>query len=153
MNQQQSIDSAKKYLEDILSFFEVNTDVEASFNGEYIELDVPSSNQNSLLIGRNAETLRSLQQIVSTMLRTHEAVYDKVTIDIAGYKRQRAEKVARQAEEWIEEIRRTGDSRVVRLSAADRRIVHGVVAKYSDIQSISEGEGRDRQLIISQASS
>lgn len=153
MDQQTSIDTAKKYLEDILSFFGINVEVTASYNGEYIELAVPSTEANSLLIGRNAETLRSIQYLVSTMLRNQDAVLFRVTVDIADYKKQRADKVAKQAREWIEEVRRSGDSKVLHLNAADRRIVHGVASEYTDIRSVSEGEGKDRRLIIAQASS
>jgi spoIIIJ-associated protein len=76
-----------------------------------------------------------------------------VNVDIADYKKQRADKLAKQAREWVEEVRQSGDSKILHLNAADRRIVHGVVAEYSDVRSISEGEGRDRHLIIAQASS
>lgn len=153
MDQQTSIDTAKNYLENIVSFFGVNISVDATFNGEYIELTVPSSELNSLLIGRNAETLRSLQHVVSSMLRSQDAALVKVTIDIADYKKQRAEKLERQAREWIEAVRETGDTKIVELNAADRRIVHGVAAEYSDIHTESQGEGRNRKLLISQASS
>ena len=153
MDQQQSIAYAKKYLEDILSFFGVNLTVETSCDEDVIELSVPSSELNSLLIGRNADTLRSLQFIVSTTLRNKDAVLNRVNIDIADYKKLRAEKVAAQAREWIEEVRRTGDSFVGDLSAADRRIVHHVASEFSDIKTFSEGEGRERRIIIAQASS
>ncbi|MDB5177662.1 MAG: spoIIIJ-associated protein, partial [Candidatus Saccharibacteria bacterium] len=106
-----------------------------------------------ILIGRNAETLRSLQYVLSTTLRNHNASIQRVNLDIADYKKQRAEKLAEKAKEWIEEVRRTGDSYVANLNAADRRIVHGVASEYADIQTFSEGEGRDRHLIIAQKSS
>lgn len=153
MDHQQSIQQAKQYLEDILTFFGINVTVEVEVRDDFIELSVPSTADNSILIGRNAETLRSLQYLVSTMLRNNDAALTRVNVDIADYKKQRADKVARQAHEWVQEIRATGDSKVVNLNAADRRIVHGVVSGYSDMKSVSEGEGRDRRLIISQASS
>ncbi len=153
MNSEESLESAKKYLSDILSFFGVNVDIEGKLEEDIIELDVPSTEVNSLLIGRNAETLRSMQMLVSTMLRTHEAEVSRVNIDIADYKKQRAEKVAAQAKEWIEEVIRTGDSHVARLNAADRRIVHHVASEYPDVRTFSEGEGRDRRVIIAQQSS
>lgn len=153
MDQQESLNKATRYLEDILSFFEVNVDVDVSVRDEYIEMNIPSTDENSILIGRNAETLRSLQYVVSTMLRNNDAALTRVTIDIADYKRQRAEKLEKQAREWIEEVRQTGDSKIVQLNAADRRIVHGVASEYADIRSASEGEGRERKLIISQISS
>jgi spoIIIJ-associated protein len=153
MNQEASIQFAQKYLEDLLSFFSVNVTVASTCDEDVIELSVPSSPLNSLLIGHNAETLRSLQYIVSTVLRNKEATLTRVNIDIADYKKQRAERVAKQAREWIEEVRKTGDSYVVSLNAADRRIVHHVAGEYEDIRTFSEGEGFNRKLTIAQASS
>jgi spoIIIJ-associated protein len=153
MDTQQSIDFAKKYLEDIISFFGVNVSVEASCEDDVIELAVSSSEINSLLIGHNAETLRSLQYIISTTLRNKDAALSRVNVDIADYKKQRAEKVAAQAREWIEAVRATGDSYVGDLNAADRRIVHRVADEYDDIRTFSEGEGRERRIIIAQKSS
>jgi spoIIIJ-associated protein len=153
VNKQASIDYAQKYLEDLLTFFGLNLTVEATCDDDVIELAVPTSDLNSLLIGRNAETLRSLQFIVSTILRNKDAEINRVNIDIADYKKIRADKVAKQAREWIEGVRRTGDSFVGELNAADRRIVHHVASEYSDIKTFSEGEGRDRRIIIAQASS
>jgi spoIIIJ-associated protein len=153
MNAQESIDFAKKYLEDILSFFGVNVSVEATQEDDIIELSVPSTESNSLLIGRNAETLRSLQYTLSTTLRNKDAALTRVNLDIADYKKQRAEKVAEQAREWIEQVRTSGDSYVASLNAADRRVVHRVADEYDDIRTFSEGEGRDRKIIIAQKTS
>lgn len=153
MNQEESVAYAKKYLEDILAFFGVNADVEATVSADVIELSVPSTDSNSILIGRSAETLRSIQYLISTTLRNNEAAVARVNVDIADYKKQRADKVAAQAREWIEDVRKTGDSHIANLNAADRRVVHNVAAEYDDIQTFSEGEGRDRKIIIAQKSS
>lgn len=153
MNQQESIEFAKKYLEDILTFFGVNVDVEASLSEDILELDVPSTEDSSILIGRNAETLRSIQYMVSSGLRNKNAAIQRVNVDIAGYKVARAEKMAEKARGWIEEVRQSGDSHVARINAADRRIVHQVATEYDDIRTFSEGEGRDRAIIIAQKSS
>lgn len=153
MNSKESVEAAQKYLADMLTFFGINVQVEARVEDDVIELDVPSSDSNSILIGRGAETLRSLQLLVSTMLRTKNAEIARVNVDVAGYKAQRAEKVAAQAKEWIEQVLQTGDSHVANLNAADRRVVHKVAAEYPNIQTFSEGEGRERKIIIAQQSS
>ena len=153
MNKEESVQFAQKYLEDLLSFFGANITASSTCNEDVIELSVPSNELNSLLIGRNAETLRSLQYIVSTVLRNKEAELNRVNIDIADYKRQRADKIAKQAKEWIEEVQRTGNSKILSLNAADRRIVHQVASEYGDIKTFSEGEGFDRKLTIAQISS
>lgn len=153
MDRQSSAQFAKKHLEDLLSFFGANLEVIVSVEDDVIELSVPASELNSILIGRGAETLRSLQYIISTTLRNKSAALTRVNLDIADYKKQRAEKLAEQAKVWIEEVRRTGDSHVADLNAADRRIVHKVAQDYSDIMTFSEGEGRERKIIIAQKSS
>lgn len=153
MDREESIKFAHKYLEDLLSFFGANITVSSTCEEDVIELSVPSSSLNSLLIGRGAETLRSMQYIVSTVLRNKNAELTRVNIDIADYKKQRADRVAEQARQWIEEVRRTGNSYVANLNPADRRIVHRVASEYSDIHTFSEGEGHDRKITIAQASS
>lgn len=152
MDQEASIRFAKKYTEDLLSFFGLNIDVSASHDGDVIELRVPSSRLNAFLIGQHGDTLRSLQFLVSTTLKNNDASLYRVNIDVADYKRQRAERLIGQAEEWIQKVRETGEAYSLRpMNAADRRIVHNVVSEYSDLTTRSEGEGRERHVVIEKA--
>ena len=149
MNKEESIRFAAKYLEDLLSFFGINVAVYATVDDEVIQLSVPSTSLNSLLIGRNADNLRALQHIVSMGLVAREGELTRVNVDVAGYKRQRADRIAEKAEGWIRKVRETGEPMVIDLNAADRRVVHKIAQDYSDIETHSEGEGRERKLIIS----
>lgn len=152
MNREEAIRFATKYLEDLLSFFGINVAVNSSFDGELIQLEVPSTSLNSLLIGKNADNLRSLQRIVSATLCEKNAEVTRVNIDVADYKRARAERVAERAEKWIAEVRRTGEAKRLDLNPSDRRVVHKLAEDYSDIKTHSEGVGHDRQLIIEKIS-
>ena len=82
-------------------------------------------------------------------LTTHEAEVTRVNVDVANYKRQRADRIAEKAEGWIRKVRETGESMTVNLNAADRRVVHKLAQDYSDVETHSEGEGKERVLIIS----
>lgn len=149
MNKDESIRFAAKYLEDLLSFFGVNVAVSSTIDDEVIQLSVPSTSLNSLLIGRNADNLRALQHIVMMALSNRDAEVIRVNVDVAGYKKQRADRVAERAEGWIRKVRETGEPMTLDLNPADRRVVHKVAADYSDIETHSEGEGKERKLIIS----
>lgn len=149
MNRDESIRFAARYLEDLLSFFGINVAVSSTIDDEVIQLSVPSTSLNSLLIGRNADNLRALQYVVSMALTAKEAEVTRVNVDVANYKRRRAERIEEQAEKWIERVRRTGETKAVNLNAADRRVVHKLAQDYSDIETHSEGEGRERKLYIS----
>lgn len=150
MDQDASVNFAKKYLEDLLSFFGLNTVVTAHLEEDVVELSVPSTHLNGFLIGQRGETLRSLQFLLSMSLRNKDATITRVNIDIANYKRHRADRVAEQVKEWCEQVMTSGEPMVLRpMSPADRRTAHRVVAEFGQLQSQSEGEGRDRHLVIS----
>lgn len=144
-----AIQYAKKYLEDVLSFFGLNTDVYAtSEDGEVIELNIPSTHLNGFLIGQHGETMRALQFLVSTALKNQEHVTSRVNVDVADYKKQRADRLAATAEEWVKKVRETGKPYEVKpMNAADRRTVHRV-ASDAGLSSDSVGEGRDRHIVI-----
>lgn len=148
MNKDESIRFATKYLEDLLSFFGINVAVDSTMDDEVIQLSIPSTSMNSLLIGREANNLRALQHVVSQALINRDAEVTRVNVDVADYKKQRADRIAEQAEEWIRVVRQTGQTKILNLNAADRRVVHKVAQDYSDIETHSEGEGRERQLFI-----
>ena len=152
MNRDESIRFATKYLEDLLSFFGINVAVWSTVEDDVIQLSVPSTSLNSLLIGRNADTLRSLQYIVYMSLSAKGAELTRVNVDVADYKRNRADRIEQKAEGWIKKVRETGEPMTVDLNAADRRVVHKLAEDYSDVTTHSEGEGRERRLIISKIS-
>lgn len=149
MNKEESIRFAGRYLEDLLSFFGINVAVYATAEDSVIQLSVPSTSLNSLLIGRNADNLRALQHVVMMALITKNAELTRVSIDIANYKKQREDRIASKAEGWIRKVRETGQPMTIDLNAADRRVVHKLAQDYSDIETHSEGEGRERKIIIS----
>ena len=148
MNTDESIRFATKYVEDLLSFFGINVAVYSTIEDDVIQLSVPSTSMNSLLLGKNANNLRALQHIVSMTLVARNAEVTRVNIDVADYKRQRADKIEHQAEQWIRQVRATGKERILDLNAADRRVVHRFASDYSDIETFSTGEGRERRLHI-----
>ncbi len=145
---------AKKYLEDVLSFFGLNTDVYATTeDNEVIELDIPSTHLNGFLIGQRGDTLRALQYTISTALKAADFSRTRVNVDVAGYKQHRAERIAKQAEEWFKQVRDSGKPKDLEpMSAADRRTVHKAAEDWG-LTSESVGEGSDRHIVLKPAGS
>lgn len=149
---EEAIQYAKKYLEDILSFFGLNTDIYATTeDSEVIELSVPSTHLNGFLIGQHGDTMRALQFLVSNALRSNGYEYSRVNVDIADYKKARAGQIAERAEEWIKKVQESGEPMELNpMNAADRRIVHKVAGDAGLITE-SVGESRDRHIILKPA--
>jgi spoIIIJ-associated protein len=151
-NMEEAILYAKKYLEDLLSFFGLNTDVHATTeDGEVIELDIPSTHLNGFLIGQRGDTLRAVQFIISTALKNQGFSHTRVNVDVAGYKKQRAERLAKAAEEWFKAVKDSGNPKdLVPMNAADRRVVHKAAEEWG-LTTESVGEGRDRHIVVKPA--
>jgi spoIIIJ-associated protein len=148
---EEAIQYAKKYLEDTLSFFGLNTEVHASADEEVIQLSVPSSYVNGFLIGEDGDTMRSLQFIVSSALKNQGYQYSRVNVDVADYKKQRADRLSEKAEDWIKRVQESGEPMDLRpMNAADRRIIHKL-ADEAGLTTESVGEGRDRYVILKPA--
>ena len=143
-----SITFAKKYLEDLLSFFGLNTDVYATSDDDVISLSVPSSHLNGFLIGERGDTLRALQFLVSSSLKNNDYEVTRVNVDVADYKKQRAEQLRDRALVWVNEVKESGEPKHLRpMNAADRRIIHQLAQEYG-LTSESDGEGRDRHVVL-----
>lgn len=146
---EESIQFAKKYVEDILSFFGLNTDVYAtSEDGEVIELNIPSTHLNGFLIGQHGDTMRSLQYMVSMALKNGNYEIVRVNVDVADYKKQRAHRLEDRAVEWLEDVKKTGvEKHLAPMNAADRRTIHRLAGEHG-LETESVGEGRDRHIVL-----
>ena len=145
---EEAIQFAKKYLEDLLSFFGLNTDVYATSEDDVIELEVPSTHLNGFLIGQRGDNMRAMQFLTSNALKNKGFAYTRVNVDIAEYKKQRAERLAKQAEEWMQRVKESGEPMELKpMNAADRRTIHKVAQEYG-VVSESAGEGRDRHIVL-----
>ena len=146
---EEAIQYAKKYLEDILSFFGLNTDIHATTEDhEVIELSVPSTHLNGFLIGQHGDTMRALQYTVSNALKNQGYALSRVNVDVADYKKARADRLSEQAEVWVKKVQESGEPMHLEpMNSADRRTVHKV-ADEAGMATESEGEGPERHVVL-----
>jgi spoIIIJ-associated protein len=138
---------AKKYLEDLLSFFGLNTDVYATSEDDVIELEVPSTHLNGFLIGQKGDNMRAMQFLVSNALNQGYE-YTRVNVDVAEYKKQRAQRLSERAEEWMKQVKESGEPMDLKpMSAADRRTIHKLSQEWG-LTSESDGEGPTRHIVL-----
>jgi spoIIIJ-associated protein len=146
-----SILYAKKYLEDLLSFLGLNTEVHATHEDDVIQLNIPSTQMNGFLIGQHGDSMRAMQFLVSNVLKNRGYTYNRVNIDVAGYKQQRASRLAHTAEAWVQQVKDTGQPMELQpMNAADRRVIHKLADELG-LATESIGEGRDRRVVLKPA--
>lgn len=150
---EEAIVYGKKYLEDLLSFFGLNTDVTATADGEVIQLNVPSTHLNGFLIGSRGDNMRSLQYLTSTALKNNNYQYNRVNVDVADYKKQRADRLRETAEDWMKQVKASNEPMHLEpMNAADRRVVHQLAADHG-LVSDSAGDGSERHIVLSPSNS
>lgn len=138
---------AKEVTEKLLDSMGVAAVVEVE-SDDPIALTI-SSEDSALLIGKKGDSLRALQSLVNTIYRRgdHEAGY--VGLDIAGYKKERVEKVQAAAQEAADRARENGEAQHLKpMNSFERRAVHTQLANDPDIITESEGDGMDRHIVI-----
>ena len=72
-----------------------------------------------------------------------------IHVDVAGYRERRRQALAEFAQQIAAEVKETGEERALEpMDAADRKVVHDVVADFSGVDTTSEGEEPRRRVVI-----
>jgi spoIIIJ-associated protein len=123
-------------------------DVSVAHDGT-IHADV-SGGDAGRLIGKAGRTLASLEYLAGAVVNKFDGVPPvRVNIDVGGYKRRRDERLRQTARRAAERVRRGGlPVELEPMSAAERRVVHMVLAEDPVVESESTGEGRDRRVVV-----
>lgn len=140
----------KAFLEGILQAMDVEFQMELrqKDNGREIHYAI-QSNQNALLIGREGKTLLALQYLLRSYLSTFVQFQVLVSLDIANYHENHKRQLEIMATKTAKEVAKSGiEVKLDPMNAYDRRIIHTKLSEWRDVETISEGEGENRALII-----
>lgn len=143
-------DTAIAALQDILQYFNVGEVTIDEYEGDEGELILDISGKDmAVLIGRHGKTLDALQFIVSMItVRTIGFRYP-VIVDVEGYKnrqRQKLESIAHSsANRAASQHRKVGLSP---MTPYERRIIHIALRDDDRVETVSEGEGSSRHVVV-----
>lgn len=141
-----NIADSQARLEELLRKLGFDTSITAEEGEGNVVFNVESPH-HALLIGKGGETLRSLQQVFNAMQR--KAGEDFATIDVAGYRKEREQKLEAIAQEAADRARSTASKVHLKpMNAYERRQVHMVLADMPDIVTTSEGEEPHRVIVV-----
>lgn len=101
------------------------------------------------LIGRGGRTLAALEFIVNAVVNREGEDQLRVNVDVGGYRRRRDERLRQTANKTADMVRKNGEAvELEPMSAAERRIIHMVLAEVPGIRTESSGEARDRRVVV-----
>lgn len=103
----------------------------------------------SILIGRKAETLNSLQYITSLLLNQHIGKWMPLVIDVQGYRFRRERQLRQLARRMADQVVATGRKQVLEpMPANERRIIHIELRYHPFVTTESVGEEPKRKTTI-----
>jgi spoIIIJ-associated protein len=143
-------EQAADALQELLDLMEVECDVAASWDEEeerfVIEVSGPDA---AIVIGRQGQTLDAVEFVLNRMLEKRNPKMRRVMVDAEGYRGRRERKLRDLALENATRVRETRCAiSLDPMSPRDRRTVHMVIEGLAEVTTYSEGEGRDRHVVI-----
>lgn len=118
--------------------------------GETIyKIEIDPGESAGLLIGAHGTTLAAIQSFLAIAIKQKTGEWVKISLDIAGWTEKQNERLTDLAKQTADRARQTGEEqRLYNLNAQARRMVHMALASDSEIETVSEGEGLERYLIV-----
>ncbi len=144
------LDEARTILGEILTRIPVEVEVDASISEGAVYLDIKGDG-SGLLIGKKGQTLDALQFLVNKIVNKSNAPGSKVevVVDTENYRVRKRENLRETALKTSEKAKRT--LKPVSLNpmpAAERRIIHLILAEDREVYTKSYGEGPMRRIIV-----
>jgi spoIIIJ-associated protein len=147
-------EKVSEILENILGYLglEGSFEIEEKEDGVFISIDAVDP---GILIGRNGETLASLQLLLNLIASRQMPGEElkRVVVDVSSWRKSKEEELASKAKMWADKVAESKEPmELAPMPAWQRRIVHMAVEETAGVKSESIGEGQDRRLVISSAS-
>jgi spoIIIJ-associated protein len=111
-------------------------------------LDIESDG-SGILIGKQGKTLEALQFIVNLAAGRVGGDSTRIVLDTQDYRSRRERALVRMANQVAEQVRRSRESQLLEpLNPFERRLIHTSLARYGDIETVSEGDGLYKRIRV-----
>lgn len=136
----------EELLKKMINDFEIDVKEE---EGIY-HIIIKTEGEAPTVIGRYGETIRAVQKILEVIFYKKFGQPTNILVNVNDYRERQKEKLEEMAKKMAERTLTTGEpSYIERLSSFERKMIHEyIAANYPDLQSVSEGEGKNRRLVI-----
>ena len=143
-------DKSITIIQDILKHFNVGEVVIDEYEGDEGELILDITGGDlAVMIGRHGNTLDALQTIFNSIIIRELGFRYPVVIDVEGYKsrqRQKLESIARSSANKAASQRR--NINLHPMTPYERRIIHITLKDDDSVDTLSEGDGNARHVVI-----
>ena len=146
------IGNLKPLIKDLLTRLEIEAEsIEFNqTNPEFLQVNLKVKEEDSgRLIGHHGETIAALQLILGLIIYKQTGAWQHLTVDIDEYRAQRTASLEKLAEDTAHRVKFSGQPiALFNLNPFERRAIHLYLAENKEVITESQGEGRNRHLIV-----
>lgn len=136
------------YLKNIIEKMEIEVELTPSFQDGLIRVKL-STNHNSILIGKDGETLQALNEVCRSATNATFKKRFRILLDINDYKKDKYSKLISIAKREAIKVSKTHVTAALSpMSADERRAIHNALVSFRNVKTVSIGEGKDRHITI-----
>ncbi len=144
-------DIAADYLEELLDIFDLDGDIDIDVRQGRAYLEVTANQDSNLRLISDPETVEALQELTRLAVQVKTNSFSRLILDVGGSRQARVSELTRIVNRIIEKVKTTEAPVPMKpMSSYERKIVHDLVSQ-AGLASESEGEGRDRHIVIKPA--
>lgn len=141
-------DIAADYLEELMDIADFDGDIDIDVDGDRASVDIRGAHELARLNEPKGELLEALQELTRLAVQTKTGVRSRLMLDIGGFRAGHKSELEELAEKAVEQAK-NGDVPVPLrpMNPFERKVVHDV-AKRAGLRSESDGEGKNRHVVI-----
>lgn len=142
------INFMKDFIKELVNNMGIEVSFESNIREDQFNIKMFSDN-NAILIGKNARTMKSIEMITKQRVQNELGLRVRLFLDVENYNDKRIKQLERLAINTAKEVRNTKVEAVMdNMNSYERRIIHNKLTNFKGVTTISEGEEPNRHIII-----
>ena len=142
------VEYVQDYLKRIIEKMGIEVKLTPSYQEGLIRIKI-SSDHNSILIGKDGETLQALNEVCRNAANSTFKKRVRILLDINDYKNDKYAKIISIAKREAVRVSKTKiTASLSPMSADERRVIHNALVSFNHVKTVSVGEGKERHITI-----
>ena len=138
----------KELIKNITKMMGLTVNMEVKKREDNVTISLYSDN-NAILIGKDARTLSALTTIVKQAVYNQIGTYYNFVLDVSEYKEKQQFFIEKAAKKTAKEVARTKvEAKLEPMNSYERRIVHNALTNFRGVYTESEGIEPHRYVVI-----
>ena len=138
----------KEFLKELLTRMGLEVNFESKVREGQIIIKMYSNN-NPILIGKNGQTLKALENICKQIIYNEIGAFPYLSLDVEDYKNKQLKRLERLAKNVARDVAKTKvEVKLDSMNSYERRVVHNVLTNFRGVYTESIGEEPNRCVVI-----